>query len=310
MIQIGIIDKSCYIIFYPKKKERCHFVNLFAALECNGINFEIRRRNILLGFIGINRIQQVKFLKKNEISLFISFMWTQFKLHYLSVVPMNHMRTILIEEGSTSMRIQNDNKLKKMICYLAGYNYKYHTHQNLGGIYVSNKEQYDLVKNNKRKYMFDLESLESELDVKSRAILLNIFAPQLSTICVDCSKRVCVLYTQPLYIDYKVRKSLQYQYYARIVEMLQITYSVIIKPHPRDHIDYKTLTSAIVLSKNSPSEILNIALPKIDLALGVSSGAVKNAKAKTRINLNPYFDQNKIMDFSLLITHLSLLQKN
>ena len=100
------------------------------------------------------------------------------------------------------------------------------------------------------------ESLYGRLTNKQKLILYKIFV---SGIFLQGSYDV-ILLTIPLFKDKYVKSEyMQIKIYKDIIEDLELRgESVVIKPHPRDNVDYsRYFTNNIIIDKNIPTEVLN-----------------------------------------------------
>ena len=116
-----------------------------------------------------------------------------------------------------------------------------------------------------RKPMFD------SLSVTELQTLKLIFMKDIPKF--DDRKSV-LLITQPLFVDGIVSsESEQIQFYRSLLQQYANGYDLIIKPHPRDNVDYSTVfPQAVVLNKNMPLEIIAL-IEKPHFAKILSAGS-------------------------------------
>lgn len=123
------------------------------------------------------------------------------------------------------------------------------------------------------------------LSESDKECLLQIFAVNKPNIHPEKS---VILLTQPLYIDGVVKDEReQFDLYETIVrENLAPKEDLVIKPHPRDNMDYLNLfPNAVIIDKNMPAEILSYII-KGDFSKAVTyfSSSIYSIKAKKHIN--------------------------
>ena len=118
-----------------------------------------------------------------------------------------------------------------------------------------------------------------------KEILLKAFVEdieKLKEVIADSSKKTVLILTEPL-CELTVRK----QIFTDIISRYQGEYNILLKPHPRDELDYRReFPDACIIDKTVPMEMLNFFEGyRIDLAVGVFTemGALDFAKEKLRL---------------------------
>lgn len=131
----------------------------------------------------------------------------------------------------------------------------------------------DKVKAVSRKEMFQ------NLTIAQKKVIYGVYVPNGLKWNNDQSKSV-ILLTQPLFEDHWVEtEDQQLKVFEGIVNDLKKDgYSITIKPHPRDIIDYSNIEKRYMCShidKNIPSEVLNFNSEAFfDLAVSITSTAI------------------------------------
>lgn len=118
------------------------------------------------------------------------------------------------------------------------------------------------------------ETIFNSLTDENNELLCSIFSPKLSESKLE---KCMMLFTYPLFSDGLVEsENEQIKLYKRIAESFPSIYGkLVIKPHPRDDIDYsQAFPDAILIDKNTPAEILQwkiIESPSITLCYAKST---------------------------------------
>lgn len=105
-----------------------------------------------------------------------------------------------------------------------------------------------------RKIMFD------QLTEENKKVIFNIFIGESALPSEFAEKNTVLILTEALAVDKRLpSQDKQIRMYQDIITEFSSDESVIvIKPHPRDVIDYeKCFPSAVVISKNVPTEVMN-----------------------------------------------------
>lgn len=152
--------------------------------------------------------------------------------------------------------------------------------------------------NNKKLVELNRDNLVKSLSVESKNTLFNFF--QGNTVNLSIDKKTVLILTQPFFLD-KLLPTVEKQLllYEKLIKEYQNNgYHVILKPHPRDTLNYRKimLSKEDILSPNMPIEILNFKEGfTLDTVLSVSSTAVDGVTfAKNRVQLGwDYLDQFK-----------------
>ncbi len=124
-------------------------------------------------------------------------------------------------------------------------------------------------------------------------ILKNIFLKDIPTI--DAERSVLLL-TQPLFTDRIVdSEEKQVELYKTIVRKVTFGEQLVIKPHPRDLVDYSVIfPEAILIDKNMPLEILGLAQnAEYHAIVSISSTAMNFLKAKNYFIMKDMLEEQK-----------------
>jgi|GEM_PF-348313 len=138
----------------------------------------------------------------------------------------------------------------------------------LDGVLISKDKCFELP----RKQLFGLLSEEQKI------IVFNAFAAGKEI--NGTKEKTAIICTQPLYKDSFVNTEEEQVLVFRnvIKEYVDSGYKIVIKPHPRDMINYKILAKEFncdLIDKNLPSEILNYnPEAKYDVAVSITSTAI------------------------------------
>lgn len=131
------------------------------------------------------------------------------------------------------------------------------------------------------------KALFEKLSAEDRIIVFNTFAT--GKRIQSTNKKTAIICTQPLYNDSFVKsQEEQLLVFDRIIsDYKNQDYHIVIKPHPRDDIDYTNTIMKYdcdLIDKNMPSEILNYNPDaRFDIAISITSTAInflKYAKEK------------------------------
>ena len=165
--------------------------------------------------------------------------------------------------------------------------------------YVQSIEVNDITNLNNKKFVeVNRDTLVKGLSVESKNILFNFFEGNTVNLYVD--KKTVLILTQPFFLD-KLLPTIEKQLllYEKLIKKYQNKgYHVILKPHPRDTLNYREimLSKEDILPPNMPIEILNFKEGfTLDTVLSVSSTAVDGVTfAQNRVQLGwDYLDQVK-----------------
>lgn len=124
-----------------------------------------------------------------------------------------------------------------------------------------------------------------------KQILTRIFV---TTPLPSTAERPCLLLTRPFCSDgYVSNEAEQLALFDRVLREYAAGCTVFIKPHPRDDADYAAaFPDAIILDKNMPSEVLNIAFPfRFDRAVTIGSASLNTltcAEEKRMLEMADY----------------------
>lgn len=171
--------------------------------------------------------------------------------------------------------------------------------------YAKSIEVNDLTNLNNKKY-FEVrrDYLVKNLSLEGKSEIFNFFGGDAVNIYLD--KKIVLILTQPFFQD-NLLSSIEDQLllYREIIEYYQVAdYHVILKPHPRDIIDYSgiMLSKEDILPSNLPIEVLNFKEEfMLDTILSVSSTALDGitfARNKVQLGWNYLnnFKNSKIKD--------------
>lgn len=129
------------------------------------------------------------------------------------------------------------------------------------------------------------KQLVDRLTASDKQLLLKAFVEDIESlkkIVVEGNKKSALILTEPL-CELDVRR----QIFTDIINLYKDEYSIILKPHPRDLLDYKEeFPGVCIIDKIVPMEMLNFFDGyKIDLAIGVFTemSALDFAKEKLRL---------------------------
>jgi len=121
---------------------------------------------------------------------------------------------------------------------------------------------------------------------RHREMLEDFFARAYATASVRFNQSTVLLYTQPLALLGHCSRREQLEMYRNMISDHRAE-DCVIKPHPADTVDYRSLGVA-VMDRSLPSEALNLIAEttEIDLALSFSSSAVNTTRfARHRVRL-------------------------
>lgn len=136
------------------------------------------------------------------------------------------------------------------------------------------------------KYMeVPRKKLLEGISPQDKALLLRAFVEdveELEALVSDRNRKTALILTEPL-CTLPVRK----QIFTDIMDRYKDSYSILLKPHPRDELDYRReFPDVCIIDKTVPMEVLNFFEGyRIDLAVGVFTelGALDFAREKVRL---------------------------
>lgn len=132
----------------------------------------------------------------------------------------------------------------------------------------------------KGKKIFELsrDAMRAQLSKEDRCVMYKIFGCPVFPVM---SNKQALLLTEPLALDGVCDESTQYDIYSYIVSDLKNKdFDVLIKPHPRDNVDYSKL-QAFITEKTYPVELFVDCLEQpLCCVAAVSSSAVYSIHAK------------------------------
>ena len=179
-----------------------------------------------------------------------------------------------IVNQTASVQLFEEKNLKYYIKYILNYGYFYFG-QNRFCRYIEVNDSRGIMIPQKKIRVARKKELYNGLSIKQKELLLEIFLDD--KVCVSgCGKQVLIL-TEPLYIDGYIRnENIQKTVYKELVdEELRKGYTVILKPHPRDDIQYEISGNVRVLKKEFPIEIIDFIIEEpFEKVIAISSTAV------------------------------------
>jgi len=104
------------------------------------------------------------------------------------------------------------------------------------------------------------KQLFNNLTEEQKKIIYNVFVPEEKAVCFSEKNNTVLLLTEPLFHDNKLpSEEAQIRLFKDVLQREQEKgYCVVIKPHPRDKVDYKIIFPDIaVINKNIPTEVMN-----------------------------------------------------
>lgn len=174
---------------------------------------------------------------------------------------------------------QYTNNIKNVIKNAFNYGHRmYGTSQYVIDIEVN--EAKGIVINNKKIIEVPRKLLFYNLNDNQKNILYKVFCT--SNIKLDNQKKRLLICTQPLYEDGQLDSlEIQENIYNNIIQKyFKKGFSITIKPHPRDNVDYTNICekyNCIYIDKYIPSEVLNYNKNiYYDLALSITSTAIES----------------------------------
>lgn len=133
------------------------------------------------------------------------------------------------------------------------------------------------------------KDLLAGINSRDKEILLQAFVEdieKLKKVIADRNERTVLILTEPL-CTLAVRK----QIFTDIIDKYKVDYSILLKPHPRDELDYRTEFSEVcIIDKTVPMEMLNFFEGyQIDLAVSVFTELEALDFAREKLRLGPDF---------------------
>lgn len=133
------------------------------------------------------------------------------------------------------------------------------------------------------------KALLEGISPQDKALLLRAFVEdidELERLISDQGRKTALILTEPL-CTLPVRR----QIFTDIIERYKDSYSILLKPHPRDELDYREAFPDIcIIEKTVPMEMLNFFDGcQIDLAVGVFTEMGALGFAREKVRLGPDF---------------------
>lgn len=133
------------------------------------------------------------------------------------------------------------------------------------------------------------KALLEGISPQDKALLLRAFVEdieELESLISDQGRKTALILTEPL-CTLPVRR----QIFTDIIERYKDSYSILLKPHPRDELDYREAFPDIcIIEKTVPMEMLNFFDGcQIDLAVGVFTEMGALGFAREKVRLGPDF---------------------
>lgn len=200
-------------------------------------------------------------------------------------------KALFIEDGPNSYVNYTGSKLYMLIKRILGCQFNFYKSEKLKSIYVSKNKEYPLAFDTKIKKL-DISSLwDKLLDDQKKEILLS-FIPYKSLVELKELDDVGIVYTQPLSEDGYLNEKEKIDIYDKICKYYSKYGTVVVKPHPRDQSDYKSL-GYVVIENNWPSEILSFIGVHFKFAIGICTSAVTTSDADIKLNINENYLRDK-----------------
>jgi hypothetical protein len=229
-------------------------------------------------------------------------MWVSDRISSYALVPYKKANDVFfIEEGATSYIISADNSLKRIIKTALGYRYNFFADDKLISMYVTKPDCYCDAYLSKVK-LLDITVLEKSLSIEAKKRIISVFYNKNLHI-VRCAN-ACLVLTQPLSEDNHLTKSEKYFCYKKICDVLSTRFRILIKPHPRDKMNYSGIKNSIILPSQYPAELINLLDIDFELVVGICTSAIFTVNAKEKINLNMSFFIDKKLNIEELENYL------
>lgn len=191
------------------------------------------------------------------------------------------------EESIWSMRKWRFCHLRRILRIGQVKSYKYYTESKyVKTIEVNDKE--GIVFEDKKKIVEKPQKLLMENisgTLKSRIVDIYMDSQEFLH-----SNNIAIVLTEPLFVDHDVNsENEQLSIYKQLVEMFS-EYQIIMKPHPRDTLDYNAIENVIIISRDFPCELLSwIDQGRIQKYITIGSTAIEGLP-KEKVAFYPNID--------------------
>lgn len=245
----------------------CNHVYLFEDLDLKPQNLKERlfwRKRIFIEKIESNL--DFDFSKYDNINIFMDYVWVARYLkdkhiHYNIIEDSLDVFKFIYKSPYAFMVIKKKslkNFTKAIVKLLFPYNfhcYKYYTDSEyVDSIEINDKEGIYL-KDSDRIKVLPKKQLFANLTEANKNTILGLFSIGDSITKVE---NIAVIFTYAFVTDKVIKTDEeQFKMYQKLCHKYSESYTVLIKPHPRDAVNYDDLVGATVLSKEFPSEIIN-----------------------------------------------------
>lgn len=239
-------------------------------------------KNNVIAFFEKNQGDVLKsaYVPKNtEINMFLDKTFTSFYFMFI------YNDITLIEDGES---LYSKKKFNIIIAILRLLGYPVSDGQSKYIKTVEATRPYDLRNNVRKKAKkLDLNVLTKQINKKQKDEVVSLFIE--SGFDLNILKNALLLITQPFSEDSLISEAEKIALYNDIIAEYSPKYRVIIKPHPRELTDYKSVVkeNILVINKDFPLEILDFLVEdKTITGITISSSAINNLNClKNRIVL-------------------------
>lgn len=219
--------------------------------------------------VFISKVDQNLELNLNiysNINIFMDYIWfakycKDKKIHYNIIEDAMDVFKYIYKSPYSFMVIKKKNLknlIKRVLTIIFPYNY-YSYEYYLDCKYIDNievNEKKDIyLKQSQKIHEVSRKDMFLELSDDEKKQILKIFS--LNTDIVN-NKNMAIIFTYAFVTDKVIKDDIeQFKLYQKLCSMYSKEYTVILKPHPRDNVDYSELKNAIVMKKEFPSELIN-----------------------------------------------------
>lgn len=264
--QSGIVSKSHFLkVIHPRNKIESLFWKKYSVQRFqNEVEIDFREYDKI--FCYMDATCYAKYLKDSHINYFlIEDSYDVFKI---------------IDKSRFAFMLTYDYPLfRKLINIFFPnnfHNYKYFLDSNeIEGIEVNSKEGI-VLKEDTRVKELPRVMLFNKINKYNIEKILRIYLDDTSFLN---NKHIALVLTYCFYNDNQLKNDLeQKELYKKVVKLYQDDgFNVIIKPHPRDKVDYSDILHVNVLDKNFPSELIKyIDKGNIERYISIFSTATKS----------------------------------
>lgn len=249
-----------------KKLEASHFFSEVIAVN----NIDARPQTFKEKFLWrrglykkiVETTFRMDFSRFNEIYLFMDDTWIA---RYLKDI---HVSYNILEDGLDAFKgIQNGpfaytivrpslkNKVKRILKYgFDSYCYYLDEKHLVKSIEVNDITNIAIDGSDKRVIEKPRKTLYSKLTTEYLNRVVSVYLDNMNLLDID---NIVLVLTYPLFGDNLVKTlDEQMAIYSDICKRYALNYNVVIKPHPRDNLDYSPLSECKILPKTFPSELI------------------------------------------------------